>query len=163
MISLEEEHFKGHIKVHPKDAELLNRPIDNYKQMQIIFGNGQATSNSLKPNSDCMKVDDVAKLFGEAEAPKNEDGAAAAGSGFGGGNKRGRCMLSEEDIIVMTGMTGAVKEVAAAIGETKVEDSHPKLYDVVMFMPGFSEEASLAAYSHMLDNKAHLHCICEDD
>jgi hypothetical protein len=159
----------------------LNKPIENYKQMQIIFGNGQATSkfamgsseplgfpldfveSSLKPNSDYMKVDDVAKLFGEAEAPKNEDGAAAAGSGFGGGNKRGRCMLSEEDIIVMTGMTGAVKEVAAAIGETKVEDSHPKLYDVVMFMPGFSEEALLAAYSHMLDNKAHLHCICEDD
>ncbi|RLM79584.1 uncharacterized protein C2845_PM12G14940 [Panicum miliaceum] len=93
--------------------------------------------------------------LGEAEAPKNEDGAVAAGSGSGGGNKRGRCMLSEVDIIVMTGMTGAVKEVAAAIGEIKVEDSHPELYGVVMFMPGFSEEALLAAYSLLLDNKAY--------
>lgn len=47
------------------------------------------------------------------------------------------------------------KEVAAAIRETKVEDCHPELYGAVMFMPGFSEEALLAAYSHLLDNKAH--------
>jgi hypothetical protein len=58
----------------------------------------------------------------------SEDGAAGGGNGSGGGNKRRRCMLSEEDIIVMTGMTGAVKEVAAAIRETKVENSHPELY-----------------------------------
>ncbi|PUZ55509.1 hypothetical protein GQ55_5G218000 [Panicum hallii var. hallii] len=171
MILLEEEHFKRHIKVHPKDAELLNRLLENYKQMQIIFGNGQATGksamgsseplgspsdfgeSSLKPDSDCMKVDDVAKLF--REAPKDEDGAAGGGNGSGGGNKRRRCMLSEEDIIVMTGMTGAVKEVAAALRETKVENSHPELYGAVMFMPGFSGEALLAAYSHLLDNKAH--------
>jgi hypothetical protein len=68
----------------------LNKPIENYKQMQIIFGNGQATcksamgsseplgspsdfgESSLKPDSDCMKVDDVAKLF--REAPKDERG-----------------------------------------------------------------------------------------
>ncbi|WVZ74709.1 LOW QUALITY PROTEIN: hypothetical protein U9M48_022862 [Paspalum notatum var. saurae] len=30
VISLEEEHYKGHIKVHPKDAEYLNKPIENY-------------------------------------------------------------------------------------------------------------------------------------
>ena len=28
-------------------------------------------------------------------------------------------------------------------------------YDAVMFMPGFTDEALLAAYSHLLDNKAH--------
>ena len=156
-------------QVHPKDAELLNKPIENYKQMQIIFGNGQATGKFAMGSSEPlgspsefaetslkadMKVDDVEKLFGEA--PKNEDGAEGGGaSGSGAGNKSRKCMLSEEDIIVMTGMTGAVKEVAAAIRETKVEDCHPELYGAVMFMPGFSEEALLAAYSHLLDNKAH--------
>ena len=137
--------------------------------MQIIFGNGQATGKFAMGSSEPlgspsefaetslkadMKVDDVEKLFGEA--PKNEDGAEGGGaSGSGAGNKRRKCMLSEEDIIVMTGMTGAVKEVAAAIRETKVEDCHPELYGAVMFMPGFSDEALLAAYSHLLDNKAH--------
>ena len=28
---------------HTKDVEYLNKPIQHYKQMQIILGNGQAT------------------------------------------------------------------------------------------------------------------------
>jgi hypothetical protein len=63
-------------------------------------------------------------------------------------------MLSEEDITVMTGMTDVVNNVADAIRETKIEDAHPGLYDAVMFMPGFQDEALLAAYGHLLDNKA---------
>uniref|UniRef100_A0A0E0KMJ2 Uncharacterized protein n=1 Tax=Oryza punctata TaxID=4537 RepID=A0A0E0KMJ2_ORYPU len=43
MISLDEEHYKGHIKPHPKDAEFLNKHIENYREMQTIFGNGLAT------------------------------------------------------------------------------------------------------------------------
>jgi hypothetical protein len=54
----------------------------------------------------------------------------------------------------MTGMTAAVNNVADAIRETKVEDVHPGLYEAVMFMPGFSEEALIVAYSHLVDNKA---------
>ncbi|CAN6238387.1 unnamed protein product [Urochloa humidicola] len=168
MISLEEEHYKGHIKAHPKDADLLNKPIENYQQMEVIFGNGLTTGkfamgsgealgspsdfaeSSHKVEGDGMKHDDVSKIFGEA--PKNQDVGAASGSGAG--SKRKRTMLSEEDVVVMTGMTDAVNNVAAAIRETKVEDVHPKLYEAVMFMPGFPEEALMAAYSHLIDNKA---------
>ena len=28
---------------HPNDAPLLNKPIQHYKQMMVIFANGQAT------------------------------------------------------------------------------------------------------------------------
>ncbi|RLN36442.1 uncharacterized protein C2845_PM03G03820 [Panicum miliaceum] len=41
MITLEEEHYKGHAKAHPKDADLLDKPIENYQQMQIIFAMGR--------------------------------------------------------------------------------------------------------------------------
>ena len=51
-------------------------------------------------------------------------------------------------------MTQAVNNVADAIRSTKVEDSHPELYGAIMFMPGFADEALLAAYGHLLDNKA---------
>jgi hypothetical protein len=44
--------------------------------------------------------------------------------------------------------------VADAIRETKIEDARPGLYDAVMFVPGFQDEALLAAYGHLLDNKA---------
>ncbi|CAN6293340.1 unnamed protein product [Urochloa humidicola] len=39
-IQLDEEHFLNHCKDHPKDAELLNKPIQNYKEMETIFGAG---------------------------------------------------------------------------------------------------------------------------
>ncbi|KAK3158417.1 hypothetical protein QOZ80_2AG0136980 [Eleusine coracana subsp. coracana] len=42
-ILLDNEHLLGHTKDHPKEAEFSNCPIENYLQMQIIFGNGQAT------------------------------------------------------------------------------------------------------------------------
>jgi hypothetical protein len=69
------------------------------------------------------------------------------------GNKRKRSMLAEEDVVLFTGMTEAVKDVADAIRSTKVEDSHPELYGAVMFVPGFIEEALMCAYGHLLDNK----------
>jgi hypothetical protein len=35
---------------------------------------------------------------------------------------------------------------------------NPELYGAVMYMPGFSEEALIVTFSHLLDNKA-----CQDD
>ncbi|CAO2206314.1 unnamed protein product [Urochloa humidicola] len=162
MISLEEEHYKGHIKAHPKDADLLNKPIENYQQMEVIFGNGLATGKFAMGSSEALgSPSDFAEsplkyeadgMKHDGEAAKNQDVGAASGSGVG--NKRKRTMLSEEDVIVMAGMTDAVNNVAQVIRETKTEDVHPKLYEVVMFMPGFTEEALMAAYSHLIDNKA---------
>jgi hypothetical protein len=71
----------------------------------------------------------------------------------GVGGKRKRLVLSEEDVILFTRMTEAINNVADAIRETKVDDSHLDLYDAVMFMLGFTDEALLCAYGHLLDNK----------
>jgi hypothetical protein len=71
------------------------------------------------------------------------------------GRKRKRSMLTEDDVLVFTGMTDVVNNVADAIRSTKVEDSHPDLYSALMFMPGFTDEALMCAYGHLLDNKAY--------
>ncbi|RLM73178.1 uncharacterized protein C2845_PM15G01170 [Panicum miliaceum] len=111
-----------------------------------------------------LKVDcDIGVAVGGTPDPTKTQEAGTAGSvcasvGIGSpsevGNKRKRCMLSEGDIIVLTGMSDAVNNVASAIRETKIEDSHPELYSAIMFMPGFTDEALLTAYNHLLDNKA---------
>ena len=62
--------------------------------------------------------------------------------------------LMEEEINVFCSMTEAVKEVATAIRECKPLDVHPNLYGAVMTQGGFSDEALMAALSHLLDNKA---------
>ncbi|CAD6233236.1 unnamed protein product [Miscanthus lutarioriparius] len=175
MISLEEEHYMGHIQAHPKDAEFLNKHIENYQQMMTIFGNGQATgkyamgSNEplgtlaefsdssikiepLKDGKGAKSSHDAAKLLGKcAKDGKEGDSDSSAG------NKRNRSMFTEEDTTIFYQMTDAVKDVASAIHETKPEKPeimHLDLYGVVMYMPSFPEEGLIVAYSHLLDNKA---------
>ncbi|WVZ51101.1 hypothetical protein U9M48_002279, partial [Paspalum notatum var. saurae] len=170
IISLEDEHFKGHIKAHPKDAELLNRPIENYKQMMMIFGTGLATGKYAMGSNETLgtpsdfdgsfiksepydeekatkAIDEMAKVWAE---PANDVKEVSSGPS----RKRKRSTLTEEYTQVMCSMTEAVKDVAAAIRETKVEIMHLDLYGAVMYMPGFPEEALIVAFSHLVDNKA---------
>jgi hypothetical protein len=144
----------------------LNKPIENYHQLMVIFRNGMATGkyamgsneplgttsdfaeSSLKSEqTDATKLtkggEDVAKMF---EAPKGVDVSA--------GSKRKRCMLSDEGTMVLTSVTDVVNNVAEAIHSTKVDEVHPELYEDVMFMSGFTEEALIVAFSHLVDNKA---------
>uniref|UniRef100_A0A0E0KCK2 Myb/SANT-like domain-containing protein n=1 Tax=Oryza punctata TaxID=4537 RepID=A0A0E0KCK2_ORYPU len=54
MIVLDEEHYMLHIKDHVKDAEYLNVPLENYTQMAIIFGNGQATGRFAMGSNEAL-------------------------------------------------------------------------------------------------------------
>ncbi|KAJ1294164.1 hypothetical protein BS78_01G125000 [Paspalum vaginatum] len=147
--------------VHHKDAKYRNKPIENYQQMKVIFGNGLATgkfamgsNEALGSSSDFAESskktdfnDDVKEMFSfDDVGPKNETSGA--------GTKRKRSLLTEDDCVVLTGITADVNNVVDAIRETKVVEMHPDLYGVVMNIPGFTDEALLVAYSHLLDNKA---------
>lgn len=104
-------------------------------------------TDSLDEDKSGKSVDDGAKMWGEATKDMKEGSS-------GVGNKRKRSVLSDEDTLMLSKMTDAVKDVAAAIRETKVEVINPDLYVAVMYMPGFSEEALISAFSHLVDNKA---------
>jgi hypothetical protein len=69
------------------------------------------------------------------------------------GSKRKRSMLTKEDTLVLSSVTDAVNNVAEAIRSTKVDEVHPDLYSVVMYMLGFTEEALIVAFSHLVNNK----------
>ncbi|KAK3132177.1 hypothetical protein QOZ80_6AG0516950 [Eleusine coracana subsp. coracana] len=161
MITLEEEHFKGHIKAHPKDAEYLNKPIENYKQMMIIYGSNEALGTPFADSasgSSGLKTDpfDEDKVVKTVEEMANAMGEASNEVTSAGPphNKRRRTVMTKEDSAALASMTDAVKDVAVAIRETKVEALNPELYGEVMYMPGFTEEALICAFSHLVDNKA---------
>lgn len=67
--------------------------------------------------------------------------------------KRKRGVLMEE-INIFSNMTESVNEVATAIRESKSLNVHPDLYSAVMEQGGLSDEALMAALSHLLYNKA---------
>ncbi|TVU19790.1 hypothetical protein EJB05_35961, partial [Eragrostis curvula] len=167
-IVIEHEHYLGHIKDHPKDAEFLNRPIEFYNQMQIAFGSTMATGRFAMGSGEALGV---FSGYGDSEGIKIEGGeAAAVMKGDGGdkaeageasktpelavGAKRKRTAMSEEEALLVTNMIDAVNNVAAALRETAPAYVDDDLYDAVMGAAGFTEEALMVVYSHLLDNKA---------
>ena len=131
-----------------------------------IFGSGMATGKYAMASSEAlgcasnfadssMKAEPL-----DAEAPHKdaeEVNKVQGESSVGVGNKRKRAELTDVQSILltnMTHMTAAVNNVATAIHETKAEEVHPDLYGAMMYMPGFTAEALLVAFSHLLDNKA---------
>jgi hypothetical protein len=51
-------------------------------------------------------------------------------------------------------MTKAIKDVAQAIRDNKPTDVHPTLYEAVMDVVGFTEDALLVALGHLVNHKA---------
>ncbi|TVU47771.1 hypothetical protein EJB05_07380, partial [Eragrostis curvula] len=98
---------------------------------------------------------------GEAAAVMKGDGGDKAEAGEASktpelavGAKRKRTAMSEEEALLVTNMTGAINNVAAALRETGPAYVDDDLYDAVMGAAGFTEEALMVVYSHLLDNKA---------
>ena len=93
-------------------------------------------------------LDDKTELQGEGS--KAIDGVAS--NGVGGKGKR--AYFSEKEVLMMANMTDVVNTVANALRKTSPAHVDVDMYNVVMDMPRFSEEALIIAFTHLLDNKA---------
>jgi hypothetical protein len=111
-----------------------------------MFYDSDVKSEPYDEEKAAKGMDEHAKKF--ANVPKEIDTEPRENK------KRKRSFLSEEEHAVFSSMTKAVKDVAAAIRETKVEVLNPDLYGAVMYMGGFTEEALIVAFSYLADNKA---------
>ncbi|CAM0876470.1 unnamed protein product [Alopecurus aequalis] len=128
--------------------------------MQSIFSFGLATRRHAIGSSEPLGSPDEpdtqewqtinAEVAGEnhqGTSPKTAEAAA-------GGKKRKMGALVDEEVLVFTSMTEAVREVASAIRESVLVDVDPGLYEVVMTTTGYSDGTKMVAFSHLLDNKA---------
>ncbi|CAO1945313.1 unnamed protein product [Urochloa humidicola] len=176
-IMLEQDHFLGHCKDHPKDAEFLNTPIRFYVEMEAIFGSTLATGRFALGSSAPLGVNNADSVAAKIEGndftspsfdtkpfdTKPFDGKPYIDLGEGSkattpqsgtaGVKRKR-NFSEEEILMMTNMTDAVNNVANAMIKTGAAHVDPDLYLAVMETPDFSTEALIVAYTYLLENKA---------
>ncbi|KAK3160798.1 hypothetical protein QOZ80_1BG0064690 [Eleusine coracana subsp. coracana] len=149
-IVLDDEHLRGHIKDHPKDAEFLNVPIENYNPMQVIFRAGQATGRyamgSNEPLGTLSNITDTHMTEGVTQ----DDAVGSVGAGGSGGAgtyaaatsasvngngittgttshgakgsdseepvnpRKRRRSLTDEEVSIMTGLTGVVHRIADA-------------------------------------------------
>ena len=92
-----------------------------------------------------MTIDGTEKS-GDKRPDKGFDAAGPA--------KRRRGALADNELLAFSNITNAVKDVAQAIRDNKPTDMHPDLYNAVMTVVGFSDEALMAALGHLVDHKA---------
>ncbi|AQL05270.1 hypothetical protein Zm00014a_043366 [Zea mays] len=138
--------------------------------MQIIFGAGQATGKyAMASNEPLGTISDITEGAGASEEPclvgtsataSGSTGAnpshsgAGAGSSYGSYGKKKR--LSDEELGIMTGLTGAVNKLAEAVQAPVVvqtTDVHPDLYQICMSILGFTDEELMTCLTYLLDNK----------
>ncbi|CAN6193006.1 unnamed protein product [Urochloa humidicola] len=163
-ITLSPEHYKEHIKDHPKDAEYLNVPIQNYMQMQVIFGSGVATGRYAMGSNEALGQPFVEQETMDAEAeaqPATATGAATTGannvaeaSGAKGALGKRKRMVNEDDATLMHGMTDAIWGFAAAVHDAAHAEVYPGTYEACMDTPGFPRPLLMKALNHMTANKA---------
>jgi hypothetical protein len=70
------------------------------------------------------------------------------------GNKRKRGNFTEDEVLLLTNMSDAVRDVASALRETRAGHVDPDLCLAVLEMPGFTTEALIFVYTYLLENKA---------
>jgi len=92
--------------------------------------------------------------LGDEKADHGESSKATEPNNFVVDGKRKRACFSEDEMLLMTNMTDVVNNVANALRETEPAHVDADLYHAMMDMPGFTEEALIVAFSHLLDNKA---------
>ncbi|CAN6371763.1 unnamed protein product [Urochloa humidicola] len=151
MITLSPEHYNGHIKDHPKDAEYLNVPIKNYNEMQMIFGSGVATGRYAMGSNEALGQPYVEGDAPTPALPTETTQADATGSKNTLG-KRKR-MVNEEDATLMHGMTDAIWGFAAAVAEAAHAEVYPGTYEARMGTPGFPRPLLMKTLNYMTANK----------
>jgi hypothetical protein len=70
------------------------------------------------------------------------------------GGKRKRRNFTEDEMVLLTNMSDAVRDVASALRETGAAHVDPYLYLAMLEMEGFTTEALIVAYTYLLENKA---------
>ncbi|PUZ59278.1 hypothetical protein GQ55_4G028200 [Panicum hallii var. hallii] len=165
-ISLEKEHYIGHIQDHRDDAKYLNTLIEHYHEMATIFGNSLATSANAKG-----AYDPLATMVTETEnAPKDTEDGTATTEQVGADDattresygtkppapKKAKVANLEDPTMAMVAMLGDnLGNLATAITNmTKIitsdDDDIPEgLYEDLMSIPGFEA-------AHLDDYYAHL-------
>ncbi|CAD6270045.1 unnamed protein product [Miscanthus lutarioriparius] len=166
-IILDQDHYNGHLKDHPKDGEFLNTPIRFYDQMEAIFGGSMAIERFALGSNEALGVNSntidsaagkmVDTFVGQQVDEKAEHGERSKAielltSNVGGNRKRS--YFTEDEMLLMNNMTDVFNNLANALREIGLARVDADLYHAIMDMPRFSKEAIIVSFSHLLDNNS---------
>ncbi|TKW17157.1 hypothetical protein SEVIR_5G347450v4 [Setaria viridis] len=159
MITLDEEHYNGHVHDHKSDAEFLNKPLLHYREMEAIFGNSMATGNFAKDTSaplgreedegESQEEGDEVTGHGLSDGPTNQGATSCASTP----SKKAKVAAMEEDGLVAAfksvgeNLAVAIKLVAKPDNELPAD-----LFDILNQLPGFTSAHISFYYAHLVAN-----------
>ncbi|CAN6313952.1 unnamed protein product [Urochloa humidicola] len=159
IITLDAEHYNNHIADHKADAEYLNKPLENYAQMDIIFKNNMATGNFAKDSSAPLGTEDEEAEEDGRSSPTDEQGATSKGSK----TKKAKIIENEED-----GLIGAFNKVGdkLAMAIAQVAKSNNQLPEDLfaqvnsLSVGGFDSIQISMYYVHLVANPNAANAFC---
>eukprot|EP00267_Zea_mays_P042848 XP_020394881.1 uncharacterized protein LOC103629477 isoform X7 [Zea mays] len=142
---------------HKSDAEFLNKPLENYKEMFIVFGNNMAIGKYAKGSSEALGTEDR-KCMAETEIDEGDGNAVpspiddiGASSSAPRPRKKARVTGKEE-----AGLFGAFKDgaerLAMAIEKAGSDDLPPDLLQTLQSIPGFDDTHKAFYFAYLVKN-----------
>ncbi|KAK3146431.1 hypothetical protein QOZ80_3BG0266040 [Eleusine coracana subsp. coracana] len=156
IITLDAEHYNDYVqdpKSNKSDAEYFNKPLENYAEMETIFGNSMATGNYAKDSSSALGTEG-ATHEDEVDAttiPCTPDETGASSSAATRPSKRSRTTENDETEGLITDFSRGSNRLATAIEKLAENMELPAdLLVKVQELPGFDDTHKSYYYSHLV-------------
>nr|TKW26204.1 hypothetical protein SEVIR_3G171400v2 [Setaria viridis] len=159
MITLDEEHYNGHVHNHKSNAEFLNKPLLRYREMEAIFGNNMATGNFAKDSGAPLGREDD-----EGESQEEEDNVIDHDLSDGPTSqevissasrlsKKAKVAEMKKDVLV-TAFKSVGENLVAAIKLVAQPDNElpADLFDTLNQLLGFNSAHISFYYAHLVTN-----------
>ena len=174
-IVLNHEHYTAHVKDHHHDADFLNTPIKNYREMATIFVKGMASSRPARSSNESLARGvpengmENENLNGvNALIPKGVEEAAMSFTSTDEGNSGDssdslppppppkKAKVKNDDRLLCT-MTRVLDRLAEAIEKCSRRDTDvpDDLWANMKGLPGFEQEHLAHYYAYLCEN-AHV-------
>ncbi|XP_035817813.1 uncharacterized protein [Zea mays] len=157
MITLDHEHYANYVQDHKSDAEFLNKPLENYKEMFTVFGKNMATGKYAKGSSEALGTEDRNSMAeteideGDVNVVPSPIDDIGASSSAPRPRKKAKVTSNEE-----AGLIGAFKDgaerLAMAIEKAGSDDLPPDLLQTLQSIPGFDDTHKAFYFAYLVKN-----------
>ena len=132
-------------------------PIANYQQMQTIFGSGVATGRFAMGSNEALgqpaAEQDTIDLDSEAPPTAKEDATSSKKKVDDKKSGKRKRMLSDEDSVLLTGVTDAIWGLGAAVSEGNHNEAALGIYDAVTGCTNFSRSDMMMCLDYLMGHK----------
>ncbi|MQM12968.1 hypothetical protein Taro_045889 [Colocasia esculenta] len=152
MITKDEDAFNEYIVAHPKDEPYINKSIEMYEELVVIYGDDQVTRSFSRTVADPVVDIDITSVNEEtsetSHTPRSVEDHSTSSEQVKRGRKRKRYLDSKIDLLA-----NKIGDLASAISKSRNHDISMELYVEVMKCKGYDKSKLVKAFDYLLANE----------